>query len=190
MALPSLAGHALVGGTALALRFGHRVSVYLDLFGAELDEDLLIGELSKEFGEEFKYEPGRGRSIGLFCYIEGVKVDIVRYPHPLIRPMEVVDGIRMSSTADIAAMKVQALLGRGKKKDFWDMAMLLKHHGVGEIIAWHGEKYPSQILAISLPAALTYFTDAEDSEDPISLHGQTWAGVKASISEAVSDFLR
>ncbi len=55
---------------------------------------------------------------------------------------------------------------------------------------WHKEKFPSQMLAISIPSALTYFTDAEDSEDPVSLQDQTWEKVKDSISKAVCDYLK
>ena len=33
----------------------------------------------------------------------------------------------MYATEDIVAMKVQTILGRGKKKDFWDIAQLLEH---------------------------------------------------------------
>ncbi len=190
MGLPALSGHALVGGTALALRYGHRLSVDLGLFASEQDHDALQAALVTEFGSTLQYEPGRGRSIGLFCYINGVKVDIVKYPHPLITPLETFGTVRMVGDADVGTMKIQALLGRGKKKDFWDLAVLLQHHGLDDIIAWHERKYPSQLLAISIPSAITYFTDAEESEDPISLQGQTWEGVKDSIRKAVSDYLR
>ena len=189
MSIPVLRDHALVGGTALALRYRHRLSVDLDLFGSRFEHDRIRDDLKKEFGASFQYEPGRGSSIGLFCFINGVKVDIVKYPHPRIADLEQHGPLRIYADADIAAMKVQALLGRGKKKDFWDLHTLLQQYGLKEIIGWHLAKYPDQLLAISIPAAITYFTDAEDSEDPISLQGQTWEGVKASIQKAVRDYL-
>jgi predicted nucleotidyltransferase component of viral defense system len=34
----------------------------------------------------------------------------------------------MYAPEEIIAMKVQAILGRGKKKDFWDVAELLQHY--------------------------------------------------------------
>ena len=40
MAMPLLSGTRLVGGTSLALQYGHRNSVDLDFFGS-LDDDLL-----------------------------------------------------------------------------------------------------------------------------------------------------
>ena len=78
------------------------------------------------------------------------------------------DGIRSYSNADIAAMKIQAILGRGKKKDFWDLYELLQHYSLQQIIDWHKLKYPSQMLAISIPHAITYFFDADQSEIPVS----------------------
>ncbi len=96
----------------------------------------------------------------------------------------------MYSSADIAAMKIQAILGRGKKKDFWDLYELLQHYPLQQIMDWHKQKYPSQMLAISIPNAITYFVDAEESETPVSFKKQTWEGVKKGIQRTVSDYLR
>ena len=96
----------------------------------------------------------------------------------------------MFSTEDIIAMKVQAILGRGKKKDFWDIAELLNHFSVNDFINFHKEKYTTQNLLITVPQAITYFSDAEESEDPISLKKQTWETVKKVISSKVDEFLR
>jgi hypothetical protein len=37
-------------------------------------------------------------------------------------------------------MKIQAILGRGKKKDFWDLFELLQHYSLQQIIDWHKQK--------------------------------------------------
>lgn len=118
-----------------------------------------------------------------------LKIDIVRFPHPQIRPALVIDDIRMYAPEDIIAMKVQAILGRGKKKDFWDVAELLEHYTVNDFIALHKEKYSTQNLYITVPQAITYFEDAEDSEDPIGLKDQTWENVKKTIQEKVRMYL-
>ena len=96
----------------------------------------------------------------------------------------------MFSTEDIIAMKVQAILGRGKKKDFWDIAELLNHFSVNDFINFHKEKYTTQNLLITVPQAITFFADADESEDPISLKKQTWDTVKKVISAKVDEFLR
>lgn len=78
-------------------------------------------------------------------------------------------------------------LSLGKKKDFWDLYELLKEYSIKEMIEFFKTKYPQQMLLISIPSALTYFTDANESEDPISLKGQTWEEVKKFISKKVSE---
>jgi len=190
MALPELDNFSLVGGTALALRYGHRNSVDLDLFYHEkFDSFKIVTILESAFRERFFYKKQQ-TGFGVFCFIDEIKIDIVHFPHLPIAPIETEDSIRIYSIADIAAMKIQAILGRGKKKDFWDLYELLQHYSLDQIIKWHKLKYPGQMLAISIPHAITYFVDAEESDAPVSFKKQTWAGVKKGIQRAVRDYLR
>jgi hypothetical protein len=97
----------------------------------------------------------------------------------------------MKSIADISAMKVhKILLGHANKKDFWDLYELLQHYSLQQIMDWHKQKYPNQMLAISIPHAITYFVDAEESETPVSFKKQNWGLVKSGISKAVRDYLK
>lgn len=190
MVIPELESFYLVGGTALALKYGHRISIDLDLFGGgELfDRDIILSALENEFGSSFVFD-GSNNKWGIFCFIDEVKVDIIKYLHPLIQVTEVIDGIRLYSIEDICAMKINAILGRGKKKDFWDLYEILHQFSLSEIINFHRQKFPSQMLLISIPQAITYFADAEESEDPVSLNGQTWQGVKIFVQNKVKDYL-
>ncbi len=190
MSLPSLKPFSLVGGTALSLRYGHRSSVDIDLFFHEKsNQDQIEKELIKTFGSNFDYESGH-KQFGIFCFIEKIKVDIVFYPHLPIAEIEVNDDIRMYSSSDISAMKIQAILGRARKKDFWDLYELLQHYQLEQIIHWHKKKFPGQMLDISIPNAITYFVDAEETEEPVSFKDQTWPGVKKGIQQAVRDYLK
>jgi predicted nucleotidyltransferase component of viral defense system len=190
MTLPQLSEFHLVGGTALSLLYGHRMSVDLDLFSnTHFKNDEIINVLTNKFKTGFVHEQKNER-FGIFAFVDDVKIDIVRYPHPSIKPIYAIDGIRFFSTEDIIAMKVQAILGRGKKKDFWDIAELLKHYTVEDFVTFHAKKFSTQHLLISVPQAMIYYSDAEDSEDPISLQNQTWESVKAFISNKVSDYLK
>ena len=189
MSIPSLKPFSLVGGTTLSLRYGHRSSIDLDLFSHEKFDHIPIeNDLKQAFGAEFDYEGGH-KKFGIFCYLQKVKVDIVYIPHLPIAPIEFEDELRMYSSADISAMKIQAILGRGRKKDFWDLFELLQHFTLEQIISWHKQKYPTQMLAISIPNAITYFNDAEESETPVSFKNQTWPLVKKGIQKAVRDYL-
>ena len=190
MQIPALDDFYLVGGTALALYFGHRTSVDLDLFSTtEFNNESLTISLEEKF-KGFTYR-NTHNPIGLFGSIDDIKVDFVKHHHhPLIAIPVTEDSIRLLSLPDIMAMKIAAIMKRGVKKDFWDIAELLRHYSVEDFINYYTKKYPSQQLLISVPFALTYFIDAEESEDPVSLKGQTWNTVKKFISEKVSDYLR
>ena len=188
--LPFLQNFGLVVGTALSLKYGHRLSIDLDLFSFEkFENEALISNLNGYFGKRLEIRnspPG----FGIFCFIDGVKVDIVRHPHPLIGPIESVDGIRFFSDQDIMAMKIQAILGRGKKKDFWDIAELLKQYTVSDFVKNHKQKYSTQNLLISIPQVMVYFQDADEDENPVSLKSQTWEKVQKSIQKKIAEHLR
>ena len=189
MNLPVLNKFCLVGGTALSLRYGHRKSIDLDLFITEpFANDIIVKSLEETFGNKFVYR-GNFSKRGIFCYIDNTKVDIVYYPHKLISNIEKHEEIRFYGDKDLMAMKVQAILGRGKKKDFWDIAELLQHHSLQEMMDCHKAKYPSQMLGISIPYALTYFVDADESEEPETIKPMTWYDVKSFISLKVREFL-
>ncbi len=189
MAIPELASFNLVGGTALALYFGHRISIDLDLFSSnEFNSDEIIEAISHQF-PEFEYT--LSNKIGVFGFIGSIKTDLVSYHiHPMIGPIHIEDSIRLLSLDDIMAMKISAILKRAAKKDFYDIAELLEHFPLQKLIDAYRTKFPSQQLLISIPQALTYFQECEDGEDPISLNNSNWESVKERISQKVSDFLK
>lgn len=188
--MPSLNHFGLVGGTALSLLYGHRMSEDLDIFSSITFENAtIINELKNKFENRFVVEEKPPR-LGIFCFIDNIKVDIIHHPHQQIKPVINMDGIRMFSVEDIIAMKIQAVLGRGKKKDFWDIAELLQHYTITDFIKFHTEKYSTQNLLITVPQAITYFSDAEESEAPVSLKQQNWESVQKIISKKVSEYLK
>ena len=189
MQMHELRHFVLVGGTALSLKYGHRRSIDLDLFSYEtFQRERLISALQKQFRKDFFIED-KPKSFGIFCSIRGIKVDLVKYPHPRIADSYKVDDVRFISTEDIIAMKVQAVFGRARKKDFWDIALLLDHYSVEDFIRFHKDKYSTQNLMVTVPQAISFFADAEEDADPVSLQGQTWESVKSKIREAVRGYL-
>lgn len=189
MKIPELSDFYLVGGTALAFKYGHRKSIDLDLFSIHpFDRALLLDVLQKQFKERLVFNANFSKW-GIFCFIDSIKVDIVYYPHSIISPTECKNDIRVYGDPDLIAMKIQAVLGRGVKKDFWDLAELLQYYGLNEMIDFHIKKYPSQMLGISIPMALTYFAEADESENPIPIKPTTWDDVKFKIKESVRNYL-
>ena len=190
MRLDELKDFYLVGVTALTLVYGHRLSIDLDLFSMdEFQNEALLAVLERNFSG-LSYSNPHNR-IGLFAFIHDVKVDFVKYYHfSLIDKPIIEDGIRLFGIRDIMAMKIAAILKRGIKKDFWDIAELLQHYSVEDFINCYNQKFPNHQLLIAIPQALIYFADAEESEDPVSLKGQTWDGIKKKIQDAVNNYLK
>src|ERR1035438_4050934 len=112
----------LVGGTALALRIGHRLSIDIDLFSMNsfCEEDLLSAMEAK-----YNFQLDYRRKNTLKGEIAGVKVDLITHNYPLVKPLQEVEGLRMASLEDITAMKLNAISGNGTRiKDFIDVAYL------------------------------------------------------------------
>ena len=190
MRLPFLESFYLVGGTSLALRYGHRTSIDLDLFSVTEFKNQEILQGLEDAGIPFEYKNSNYK-IGLFGFTNNIKIDFVQHYHfKQIDNAIVEDGIRMFSDKDIMAMKIFAILQRAQKKDFWDVAELLQHFTLQDFIDAYYKKYPSNQMLISIPHALTYFADADDSEDPVSLKGQTWESVKKIVQQHVNDYLK
>jgi len=79
--LDSLRETRLVGGTALSLHYGHRISVDLDLFVNNLEADF-ITIISEIKNKGYKIDIRKQSSNILISMIENIKVDIVNYPYP------------------------------------------------------------------------------------------------------------
>lgn len=186
---PALGSFYLAGGTALALYRGHRMSIDLDLFTTnDFQADEVITLLEKTF-TGFRYSNPHN-PVGIFSFIDNVKVDFVRHAaFPWISNPVIEDGIRLAGIQDILAMKISAIMKRAVKKDFFDIAELLQEYSVEDFIAAYQKKYPNQQLLISVPQAMTYFADAEESETPVSLVGATWGSVKQQIQKSVRLYL-
>jgi len=189
LAIPEFADFSLVGGTALALKYGHRRSVDLDLFSTkDFDKEVILEVLLERFPEtEYKKD---GNPIGIFCFVNNIKVDMVKHHYfRQIDRLDIIDGVRMFGDKDIVAMKVFAILKRARKKDFFDIAELLKKYSMQQVVEFYKKKYPDHMVAISIPYAISYFADAEEDEAPDTLNNQTWESVKKQIQKAVRDYL-
>jgi len=186
MEVKELSNFALVGGTNLSLRFGHRVSVDLDLFtNTRFFPDEVFKGILNKFPSVIKINQ-RGQS--LWLNIENIKVDIILHEYPYLEDVETISGIRFLSVKDIIPMKLEAMASRGVKKDFWDIYELLKHFSLLEMQDFYERKYVNSDFGHVL-LSMTYFKDAEiQKENPIALNGVTWAEVKEKMLNTVRDY--
>ncbi len=185
--LPVLAETRLVGGTALALHLGHRISVDLDIFGKwNYAEDL--GLALSNVGRVEKESETQSRKMAFF-YVDDVKVDCVSYEmYKWLDPAIEDSGIRLASVRDIAAMKINAVTNRGTRKDFVDVARLLVDHSLAEMFSWYRLKYPEANPALAV-RSLAYFADAETMPMPRMLMPFNWEEAKERIRAAVRELV-
>lgn len=184
-AFSELCDTRLVGGTALALQYGHRMSVDLDFFGQLPNdkEELII--IAKQVGEVVVFNKS---NFILQMTINNVKVDFVDYSRYvwIDEPVKG-DGFVLASDKDIAAMKVNAIMGRGTRKDFVDLFVLLQHYSLAEILYFYKQKYPEHSEYRAL-LSMTYFEDAEMQDMPKMLIDTPWDEMKKSIAQAVKAY--
>jgi hypothetical protein len=173
-------GFALAGGTSLALRFGHRVSVDLDFFTEhEFDPQAWV----EDFGADSVNLTGMASGTLQFV-MDGVKVELLRHAYPRLADHEEIAGLRLWSLQDVCAMKLNAIANRGSKKDFHDIAALLQRLSLEAMLDFYRAKYqPAGLMMVV--RSLVWFEDADSEPNPVSLSGPDWQGVKEIVSNAV-----
>lgn len=180
--LPALEDFSLGGGTSLALRFGHRLSVDLDFFTTgEFDTEQLAERLGMSGAIQVNRAPN-----SLTLDVQGTKLDFLRHAYPLLAPPEEIEGVRLLSLPDVAAMKLNATANRGAKKDFFDLCELQLHHPLPTMLDWFEMKYRSADR-FTVIRSLGWFEDAELEPDPVPLNGHDWHFVKTQLRSMVSD---
>jgi hypothetical protein len=180
---PLLGQFVLVGGTALSLQIGHRKSVDLDMFTSL---DFQASEILEHLDEN-GYQPLVlfNQKQTLIVEIHGIKVDFIRFKYPFAESTIVTDGIRLANIRDIACMKIDAIMGRGRKKDFCDLYYLLKRYSLSEIMEGYKIMYQHSTL-FHVYKSLTWFDDADSDADLEVLDlAFDWEKVKIDIRDAV-----
>ena len=188
MRIPELSEFVLVGGTNLSLKFGHRISIDLDLFTDKpFDLDEVFTGIIKTLPQTIKLDQ---RKQTIWLNIDGIKVDIILHQYPYLRPIEIIDGVRFMSVEDVIPMKLEAMATRGVKKDFWDINELLNHYSLPQMIEFYQVKYPNSDVGHVL-LSMTYFVDAEYQKDnPEDLKGTTWEEVKTNMRKTIEQYVR
>ena len=170
----------LAGGTALALRLGHRRSIDLDFF-SNLDT------VSRATRQEIlrSLVPSGAQAIedtegNLLLDVHGIHVGFFSYSYPLLDPTEDVEGVAVAGIADIGLMKLDALISRGARKDFYDLYWIAQRIPLANLLEMGRKKYPYardfEWLAVE---GLVYFDNAERDVQPLLLEDVPWEEVKA-----------
>lgn len=198
MSLSILNNHRLVGGTALALQIGHRISIDIDLFSNSKTnytevEKLLMNEFSNEIKVTHYINSPFGKGIAFL--IHGIKTDIIDWKSPFHYKPVVENDIRMASKEEIIRMKLAIITSppeyaRYDKKDFTDLACLLDKYTISEMIEIY--KQSNNILAHPDRIVLEAFQYAELADkkpNPNMLYKLPWDEVKMKIQKAIETYL-
>ena len=186
LSIPELNNFALVGGTNLALRYGHRLSEDLDLFTNEnFDLEEIVQVVTEKF-PSIKIRVKKGQTF--MSIINGIKIDIILHKYPYLEEVEIIDGIRMLSISDIIPMKLGALASRGVKKDFADIAYLLDFYSIEQMLGFYKSKYKNDDIGF-IVHSLFYFNDAENSKEPVFLIPSTWEKIMKKIITATNNYI-
>lgn len=182
-----LKDYILVGGTALALRLGHRLSVDLDLFTTKIfNSQRMLKYLHDTYDvneKESQFFPNT-----VLTYIDDIKVDIVTHNYPLLNSVETAEGVRMISNEDIGAMKLHAIHQSGNRyKDFVDMYFMLEREPLKFYLQAYQRKYDKDpywaAIGLNTYDKITTF----EGVDMLKEKEQNWKIIQKRLELAVNN---
>lgn len=175
--MPEIKPFYLAGGTALALFLGHRYSEDLDFFSAPKFSTSKLLKKLLAFPNCVKQSVSKGT---LYIVLNDVRCSFISYPYPLIdKTISSPWNIEFASIIDIGAMKVNAIGGRGRRRDFVDLYFIAQTRPLSAI--WHDfkKRYAETGLSTAhVKKSLTYFNDAEIEPMPGMIKSVNWKKVR------------
>ncbi|MCA0365340.1 MAG: nucleotidyl transferase AbiEii/AbiGii toxin family protein [Bacteroidetes bacterium] len=197
MNAPEFKDFRLVGGTALSLQLGHRISVDLDLFSDLEYGSIDFVSIENFLKSHFEYfdtfstsHTGIGKS-----YVVGkdrqnaIKLDVY-YTDKFIETATVFGDIRLATLREIIAMKIDVVQRGGRKKDFWDLHEFFSNFSLNEMLELHKKRYPYSHDKELIIRNLISFDSADFDFEPICLKGKYWQFIKEDIEEIVSYYIK
>lgn len=174
----------LAGGTALALRLGHRRSIDLDFFSA-------TDEVTRPTRQEIltaltTLSPQAIEDVdgNLLLEVSGMHVGFFGYGYPLLEPIDSLEQIALASLVDIGLMKLDALISRGSRKDFYDLYFIAQQISLPTLLQFGQTKYlyarDFELMAVE---SLVLFENADRDIQPTMLVEVAWAEVRQFFIE-------
>jgi hypothetical protein len=186
MSIPTLQQFNLVGGTALSLQIGHRISIDLDLFSNQDFNNSAIIQTLEPLGELTVLVDNPPF---LQMRLNDIKLDFLKYPYPFIQNYTEIEGVRLVSIENIGTMKLNAVARRGAKKDFFDLYFMLERYTLAQLIEQFKQSLP-HVDPFHVVKSLTYFDDADKEPNPEMLIKVSWTTVKKTIENKVESYLK
>lgn len=156
----------LVWWTAIALQLGHRRSIDFDLFYPS-NEYLPVRYMQKNW-KQLRYQPYLlyENSFQQHYAIHDVKVTFFAYMYDIPQKVLLSDRvIPMPNCYFLAAMKIHAIAQRHKRKDYVDIAFLIRQYGIQSISDYTKKIFWSEYNIRLFCSQLCYFDDIDYSEE-------------------------
>jgi len=176
-------GSYLAGGTALALHLNHRSSYDLDVYVPEEFSEQLLAKALEENIPDFSLIIRDAQT--LIGKSQDTEVSIFHYPYPLLEPLAHFQGMAVASVTDLACMKLEAVAGRGLKRDFFDLYTIcqLPEWTLSKVVILTQRKYGRSSDELPhLLKSLSYFDDAESKPERAKIVDEMWRQVKEFFS--------
>jgi hypothetical protein len=151
----------LYGGTALALRLGHRASVDFDLF---LPRSFEPGNMAREISALGSLDIVQSAPNTLSARVDGVWLSLFGVDLAAVAPPEVTSdiGLPVASLRDLGATKVQTIVDRAEARDYEDIAALLAAGiGLPDMLGSAKVVFGSRFSPLLALKALTSFEDGD-----------------------------
>jgi hypothetical protein len=169
----------LAGGTALALRLGYRYSIDLDFFSAT---DEILQATRREIVHTLTpFSPQVLEDVdgNLLLQVSGLHVGFFGYGYVLLEATDSVEGVALGSLVDIGLMKLDALISRGSRKDFYDLYMIAQQISLPKLLELGQQKYPyARDFELMAVESLVLFENADRDPQPDLLIDLPWAQVR------------
>lgn len=188
--VPLAEGWYLAGGTALALRIGHRFSYDFDFFSQQKIDSAFRQQVIKTFGNTLHFTMDSENQLTFFTH-DQIKITFAMTPHTPIEPLLRISSIASEGIADIAADKAFTVGRRGAFRDYVDLFFLLNGHVIlSKVISDAQKKYAAMFEEKLFLEQLDYMDDITDvsvefvgkkvtkEEIQAFLHGQVRAYLK------------
>lgn len=181
-------GFVLVGGTATALHLGHRDSHDLDFFTeAHFDVLALQDAVREAAGSVADIMPSPDT---LHLNANNVRLSFIRQSGMRLSASSELDGMPVADEKTLLALKLNAIAGRGDRKDFIDVFGLCQAGVGGPNLLQFAEKYLPMLDQTHLLVSLSYVKDAEATPMPHMRVDWQWSEIRRYFERTTSELLQ
>jgi hypothetical protein len=157
------ADFGLIGGTAVALQWGHRRSIDFDLVTfSQLDSDRIRGKIR----DKYQIDSVMVNETNEYTLvINGVKTTFLSYPFRFSLDVNFHEFIKMPDLIALASIKAYALGRRAKWKDYVDLYFILNKYSFDIVVKRAKTIFGNEFNERLFREELSYFDDIDYTEE-------------------------